>query len=130
MYILIREAFVIEINKWITRYKRFWDRLEQNTSLKRIRKQYITYEEMQSNATKAITRILPFFGLIPSNKYSRHINHDSSLMKRTDENLSNVLLNYDDIHIALSRHKKCGCLLAQLISTGSYSFIFNFCLFL
>ncbi len=121
---------MIEINKWITRYKRFWDRLEQNTSLKRIRKQYITYEEMQSNATKAIIKILPLFGLIPSNKYIRYINHDSSLMKRTDENLNNVLLNYDDISVALNRHKKCGCLLAQLISTGSYSFTSIFCLFL
>lgn len=128
---MIRENFVIEINKWITRYKRFWDRLEQNAILKRIRKQYITYEEIQSNATKAIIRILPFFGLLPSNRYSRHIYHGINFIKRTDENLRNVLLNYDDIHAALSRHKKCGCLLAQLIASGNYSFLPSFnCLYL
>ena len=113
-----RETFVIEINKWMTRYKRFWARIKMNENLKDLRMQYVSYEEMQLNVTNTISEILQLFGIMSNNKIISHISSDSSLVKRTNENLTNVLLNYDDIHTALSKHKECACLLAQLNSTG------------
>jgi len=117
VYTYYRKTFVVEVNRWITRYNIFWNRLEMNAVLERMQKQYVSYEEIQLNTTKAMSRILSLFGVTP-NKYTSYINSDSTVMKRTNDNLRSVLVNYDDIRHALSRHHECSCLLAQLVSTG------------
>jgi hypothetical protein len=108
-----------EVRQWQTRYDAFDLSVQNHPALSSRVVHHMYYEELQEDPTGAMRRL--FSALEMPVEYPIKPLRDSEWRKRSSEDLSQVLTNYDSIRDAFQRGS-CTCLLDMLLAVQPITF--------
>ena len=112
-------SFVADVNFWLNRTAAFSERVAADPHLSSLPQSVLFYEALQMNFAGAVRGVFESLGRAFSAADGALLGQEdgSSWSKRSGENLSEVLVNYDELVALLSVDEACGCLLRQLRSS-------------
>lgn len=108
--------FLREYEFWLRRYQTSLFILDNNIPLLSHLKHTIIYEELQMDLTKSLKQLF-FIILQDDNNFTEsYTGHNSIIIKRGQEDLKQILSNFDQIEKHLRRHQ-CICHLKMLTAS-------------